>query len=80
MIGLREVVHFSFPFLVHFCIPGDNRTLASRAAWSSTSLWTLWLGQAKGYLFVIDIASTGQVVTQSPQPTHFSESNSNSAS
>jgi hypothetical protein len=26
MTGLREVVHFSFPFLVHFCIPGDTRS------------------------------------------------------
>ena len=25
MTGLREVVHFSFPFLVHFCIPVDIR-------------------------------------------------------
>jgi hypothetical protein len=27
MIGLWEVVHFSFPFLVHFCIPVDTKIL-----------------------------------------------------
>jgi hypothetical protein len=39
MTGLREVVHFSFPFLVHFCIPGDNWSLLRE----NTAMFELYL-------------------------------------
>jgi hypothetical protein len=47
MTGLREVVHFSFPFLVHFCIPVDNAIRASilgqKIRWLPDTQWGLTL-------------------------------------